>query len=221
MNGRCDVGAVREPPLRLSKGAGRSGPLPSQGWSWDAMSVSRLCPQPSFLRRQESIPGARGRPRPIPPSGYPRPRARRRPNRHSCPRAGIHPPFLYICLRPFPFAWFDRLTTNGASLREPPLRLSKGLNGCMLTTNGRPLLSQGWSGVYAAGGQGGVRSGLSWGVRAACPQIFANNSHLTPIHFLTCVVEFPIGYGCFDCPLTKRPFGARCDSALIHAELSI
>ena len=51
--------------------------------------------------------------------------------------------------RPFPFAWFDRLTTNGASLREPPLRLSKGLNGCMLTTNGRPLLSQGWSGVYA------------------------------------------------------------------------
>ena len=40
---------------------------------------------------QESIPGTRGRPRPIPPSGYPLPRARRRPNRHSCPRAGIHP----------------------------------------------------------------------------------------------------------------------------------
>ena len=117
-----------------------------------------LCPQP-FLRKQESIPfrghddaptvipapeqesipGARGRPRPIspdvPPSFlrslfswkrgagiHPFPRARRRPNRHSCPRAGIHPPHAH-------------------------------------------------------------------------PQIPANNPQLTPIHFLTCVVEFPIGYG--------------------------
>ena len=95
---------------------------------------------PSFLRSLSSWKRGAGI--------HPFPRARRRPNRHSCPRAGIHPPHAH-------------------------------------------------------------------------PQIPANNPQLTPIHFLTCVVEFPIGYDCFDCSLTKRPFGARCDGALIHAELSI
>ena len=81
---------------------------------------------------QESIPGARWeapphsprRPTVFPAKAgiYPFPRARRRPNRHSCPRAGIHPPHAH-------------------------------------------------------------------------PQILVNNPQLTPIHFLTCVVEFPIGYG--------------------------
>ena len=95
---------------------------------------------PSFLRSLSSWKRGAGI--------HPFPRARRRPNRHSCPRAGIHPSHAH-------------------------------------------------------------------------PQIPANNPQLTPIHFLTCVVEFPIGYDCFDCSLTKRPFGARCDGALIHAELSI
>ena len=41
---------------------------------------------------------------------------------------------LYICPRPFPFAWFDRLTTNGRGKHERPpfpftLSLSKGVNG--------------------------------------------------------------------------------------------
>ena len=102
MNGRCDVGAVREPPLRLSKGRERSGPLPSQGWSCGAMSA------PHSARN------------------------------HSCPRAGIHPPFLYICPRPFPFAWFDRLTTNGPYLPvRPRIKYGAGSELVEGATNGR------------------------------------------------------------------------------------
>ena len=83
---------------------------------WVPASAGTTTPQPSFLRKQESILGTRGRPRPIPPSGYPLPRARRRPNRHSCPRAGIHPwgagerpaPFLPLDAR---FRWHDDAPT--------------------------------------------------------------------------------------------------------------
>ena len=64
---------------------------------------------------QESIPGTRGRPRPIPPSGYPLPRARRRHNRHSCEgrnpslgRGGGPAPFLPLGTR---FRGHDDATT--------------------------------------------------------------------------------------------------------------
>ena len=149
-------------PVRpeLVEGRERSGPLLSQGWSWGVRRGSHgaweapppfprtshrlscesrnpslsagTTTQPSFLppTRNPSL-GALGGPAPFPPTPqpsflragiHPFPRARRRPNRHSCPRAGIHPSHAH-------------------------------------------------------------------------PQIPVNNPQLTPIHFLTCVVEFPIGYG--------------------------
>ena len=44
-----------------------------------------------------------------------------RPATIPAPEAGIHPPFLYICPLPFPFAWFDKLTTNGPHHSRSPL----------------------------------------------------------------------------------------------------
>ena len=67
---------------------------------------------PPFLRKQESIPGTGGSPAPPPPSGYPRPRARRRPTVFPA-KAGIHP---WANLPPsgYPRAagttWFHRLS---------------------------------------------------------------------------------------------------------------
>ena len=73
MNGRCDVGAVREPPLRKP----RLSPL-----AWFDTLTTNGAPPPTVIPalEQESIArGAWDGPAPFPPLGYPLPRARRRP----------------------------------------------------------------------------------------------------------------------------------------------
>ena len=158
---------------------GRPRPIPPSGYPRPRPTLPTTIP----ALEQESIPGARGRPHPIPPSGYPLPvstrtsfagttahqpsflppsrnpsppssiyaRAPRSHGSTGSPRTGLIFPFALSLSKGPPSRSHGSTGSprTGPPVREPPLRLSKGLNGCMLTTNGRPLLSQGWSGVYA------------------------------------------------------------------------
>ena len=166
-------------------------------------------PQP-FLRKQESISGARGRPRPIPPDVPPSflrkqesilfrghddaPTVIPAPKQESIPSAR---PTLPTTI---PASEQESIPSAGTTTPQPSF-LPPSRNPSLPRARRRPNRhSCPRAGIHPSRGHDDAPTVIPAPEQEsipphAHPQILVNNPQLTPIHFLTCVVEFPIGYG--------------------------